>query len=568
MLFRSAIHGQNGAVGLWDAGSGRLVARFGAAGLGIQAFQFSPDGSRIAIVAGGRKRWNDVELHDADDGRHLSTVSKPRGLGTAKSSLLAFSPDGGRLVTTSHETDLQLWDVDTGSSIATLGGHVGVVTAVAFSPDGSQIASGATNGNIRLWESGGGFQRELMGHDGAIMALVFRPDRESLASGSHDGTVRIWSRSATAPLAVLPGSRGMTAVAFSPNGEQLAVAPLGAGRIELWDPRTVERQFSFDLVAGSVAQIAYCPDGRLVAAACRMPGVSGEVRIWRADTGELLATLGSHGNGAERLAFSPDGTRLLTVSGDSVATIWDVSTGSRLAEIPSEYRGPFVDADAVFVLDGTRVNYRSAHLFDATTGDTVAKVRPRGHVTCLATSPDGRLLAAGVASGTVYLDDCATGELRAMLTGHSDRVRSIAFSADGSRVVTGSLDCTARLWNARSGGEIRLLRGHESCVDAVMFTPDGRRIVTGATDGTIRIWDAQRGQELCTLSGQRNFPRAFAISPDGTLLAAAAADGPIRIWGLSNAAVIRARAAAAAARGAEAPRAHRETPRDRRDPAG
>jgi WD40 repeat protein len=367
---------------------------------------------------------------------------------------------------------------------------------------------------------------------------------------------------------VLPGLRGMTAVAFSPDGEQLAVAAQGAETVELWNPRTVERLVTCDVKGGTVAQVAYHPRGELVAAACKISGRPGEVRVWKTDTGELVATFDGHGNGAERLAFSPDGARLLTVSGDSVATVWEVSTGRRLMAAVADYKGPFIDTDAVFALGGTRVAYRSPQLWDAATGDAVAKLRSQGHVTCLATSLDGRVLATGVAYGTVYLQDCGTGSRLSVLTGHTDRVRSIAFSADGARVLTASLDGTARLWDAGSGEQIRLFSGHESGVELAIFGPDGRRIVTSATDGTIRIWNADRGQELCTLTGQRDYPRAFALSPDGTCLVAAATDGSIRIWGLSNAAVTRTRAASAAASGGEAPRAHRETPPDRRDPAG
>lgn len=102
-----------------------------------------------------------------------------------------------------------------------------------------------------------------------------------------------------------------------------------------------------------------------------------------------------------------------------------------------------------------------------------------------------------------------------------------------------------------------------------MFSPDGRRIISSATDGTIRIWDAGLGDELCALSGDKDFPTAIALSPDGTQLVTAGADGMVQIQGLSNAAVVKARqAAAAAAPDAAAPQASRETRPDRPDPAG
>jgi WD40 repeat protein/tRNA A-37 threonylcarbamoyl transferase component Bud32 len=573
---RLAILSQTGVLELWDAGSGGLVMKCGEADAQIQSFQFSPDGSRIACVTGSLDR-SDVRVHDAVTGRQLSTVPTLVGISIGKSAILAFTPAGDRIVTASHETDLHMWDVATGRSLAVLKGHVGVVTAVACSAQGSQIASGAINGHIRIWDANtGALEGDLMGHDGAIMALAFAPDGETLASGSHDGTVRLWSRSTAEPLAVLPGIRGMTAIAFSPDGRQFAVAPNGTGNVEIWNTLTVERACTFATAGATVTQLAFSPAGESLAAACKTPGQPGEVRLWRTDSQEPLPTLGGHGNGAERLAFSPDGTRILTVSGDSVATVWDPSTGHKIMAHACRYKGHFGDLDAVFGLDGKCIVYRSAEMVDAATGDILSKLPPQGHVSCRAVSPDGSVLATGVASGNVYLADFATANRFAQFTGHTNGVRTIAFSPDGSRLATGSNDGTARLWDVSGrnepglfrGEERRVFRGHESGVEVVKFTPDGRRIVTGANDGTVRIWDADQGHELCVLPGQRDYPQAFALSPDGMLLVTAASDGTTRIWGLSNAAVTQARAAAAAGPGAAAPRASRETPPDQRDPAG
>jgi WD40 repeat protein len=131
----------------------------------------------------------------------------------------------------------------------------------------------------------------------------------------------------------------------------------------------------------------------------------------------------------------------------------------------------------------------------------------------------------------------------------SSAVRALAFSADGRRLAAGSTDGSVRLWNARSGPEgataSRVFSGHEGVVETVLFSPDGRRIVTASRDGTARIWDAESGHELCILPAPRDFPRAVVLSPDGALLVTAAATGGVRIHGLSNAAVVSARAAAA-----------------------
>jgi WD40 repeat protein len=544
---RLAALAAHGALSLWDATDGRLLLR-GDKKHETLRLEFSPDSSRLAVVMRDTKRTREVRIHDARDGRPLSSVHIPKGQGESD-WLLAFSPEGSRLTTSSHEHDLHVWDVESGHSLAVLQGHTAVISAVTFSPDGQRIASGATNGNIRLWNAETfALERELMGHDDSVGTLGFRPDGEELASGSIDRTVRIWSSTATAPLAVLAGLRGMTAVAFSPDGRQLAVAPQGGGDVELWNPRTAERLRSLVGAGGTVAQLAYSPDGRLVAAAHETPRDAGDIRVWRTDTGEQVQAFGDHGLGAVTVAFSPDGTRLLTTSGDEMLMAWDVHTGRQLMAIFARHQSLlFHRTGAVFGLAGRRVAYKQPHLFDGATGELVATLPPQGQVTALAASPDGRTLAAGMAIGNVYLTDFATGTRIGGLVGHVSSVRAIAFSPDNTRVVTGSLDGNVRLWDATTGNPVREFVGHEGGVEQALFSPDGRRVITAATDGTIRIWHADQGQELCNLPGHLELPRAIALSPDGGRLVTAASDGSVRIWGLSNADIITARREAATA---------------------
>jgi WD40 repeat protein len=442
------------------------------------------------------------------------------------------------------------------------------LTTVAFSIDGAHIASGAANGAVRLWDARTLMaERELLAHDGAVTALAFRPDNETLASGSHDGTVRIWSRTQAGPLAELAGIRGMTAAAFSPDGRWLAIAPQGAGTIELWNPRTVERLRVLDAAGAVVHRIVFAPDGRRVAASLESSAEDGSVRVWGVADGEAEAVLAGHERGAVGLAFNTDGARLLTTSGDGTVRLWEVTSGRRLLEIPPEIAIRRLELGAVLGLDGTRIASPTRTLLDAETGANVEQLPSQGNLTVMAVSPDGELFASGVATGTVYVYEFATGRLVARLAGHSLAVRAAAFSADGTRLATASIDGTARLWDVRAAMEIRVFSGHEAPVEEVFLTPDARRIVTASRDGTVRIWDAE-GPELCRLPGQPERPQAVALSPDGTLLVAAAAGGVARIHGLSNADVTRARVESVDdAAAAPVPQAPRETPPDRPGPA-
>ena len=556
-------------LGLWNTADGSLIERWKSDGRNIEAFVVSANGARCVVLSAAQEGpGKTIRAYATADGRELASIAV-RETQPMVGVNVALSPDGTQIVAAVADNDLHVWTLTSGVASASMDGHAAPVTTVAFSPDGAHIASGAANGAVRLWDARTlTAERELLAHDGAVTALAFRPDDETLASGSLDGTVRIWSRTQAGPLAELAGMRGMTAAAFSVDGLRLAIAPQGAGTIEIWNPQTVERQCVLDATGAVVYQIAFAPDGGRVAAILESAAEDGDVRVWSLADGEAETVLVGRERGAVGLAFNPDGTRLVTTSGDGTVRLWEVSSGRRLLEIPSDVPFKRMEVGAVLGLDGTRIASSTRKLLDAETGASVGELPSQGNLTAMAVSPDGELFASGVANGTVYVYEFATGRLVARLAGHSLAVRAAVFSADGTRLATASTDGTARLWDVRAATEIRVFSGHEAPVEEVFLTPDARRIVTASRDGTVRIWDVA-GPELCRLPGQPERPQAVALSPDGTLLVAAAAGGPVRIHGLSNADVTRARVESVDdAAAAPVPPGSRETPPDRPGPAG
>src|SRR5262249_1049094 len=149
--------------------------------------------------------------------------------------------------------------------------------------------------------------------------------------------------------------------------------------------------------------------------------------------GEVCAVL-DNGDVVKALAFSPDGSRLVTARQNRLQ-VWDVATGRRLREI--EAPAPNMLALA-FRTDGTVLPplARSAPgaFSDAATGGVAARLGlGAAHDTkALAYSPDGRWLAGTSADlKTVCLFDAHTYEPSAQFFGHEGLVRTVTFSADG-----------------------------------------------------------------------------------------------------------------------------------------
>jgi uncharacterized protein with WD repeat len=281
------------------------------------------------------------------------------------------------------------------------------------------------------------------------------------------------------------GKGAVGQIAFSPDGRLLAVASsIGVYLYAAADLREVR----FLPTDSPVSSVAFSPDGRALASG----SLDNTIRLWDAASGALLRTLEGHTFWVRSVAFSPDGRALASGSADNTIRLWDAASGALRR-----------------TLEGHTDWVRS-----------------------VAFSPDGRLLASASDDRTIRLWDAASGRLLRTLEGHTRSVNSVAFLPDGRALASGSADNTIRLWDAASGALLRTLAGHTGDVHSVAFSPDGRLLASGSWDNTIRLWDAASGALLRTLEGHTFWVRSVAFSPDGRALASGSWDGTVRLWGV------------------------------------
>ena len=222
--------------------------------------------------------------------------------------------------------------------------------------------------------------------------------------------------------------------------------------------------------------------------------------------GRALATFRGHTSKVLGVAFSPNGTRLLTASADGTVRQWDTGT-SREVEAPYD--------------------------------------RHAGEVFAAAYSPDGQWVASAGSDRTVRVWRATSRQDVAILHGHTGAVHGVAFAPDGRRLASVSResefiwagDSTARVWDVDPEATLPALRGHTSFVYPVAFSPDGRWLASGGWDSTVRLWDAVTGEQCATLP-HPGVVSALAYAPDGTwLVSATYADDRLRIWDVATARV-------------------------------
>ncbi|KAF5341498.1 hypothetical protein D9757_014952 [Collybiopsis confluens] len=283
-----------------------------------------------------------------------------------------------------------------------------------------------------------------------------------------------------------------------------------------------------------VYSVAFSPDGTRI-----VSGSDDEtVRIWDATTGmQVGESLQGHDYSVTSVAFSPDGTRIVSGSLDTTVRIWDATTGIQVGESLQGHDDSVTSV--AFSPDGTRIvsgsDDKTVRIWDATTGIQVGESL-QGHdhaLSSVAFSPDGTRIVSGSDDKTVRIWDATTGiQVGESLQGHDHALSSVAFSPDGTRIVSGSDDKTVRIWDATTGIQVgESLQGHDHAHFHVAFSPDETRTVSGSADKTVRIWDATTGIQVGkSLQGHDNVVSSVAFSPDGTRIVSGYRDNTVRIW--------------------------------------
>ena len=116
--------------------------------------------------------------------------------------------------------------------------------------------------------------------------------------------------------------------------------------------------------------------------------------------------------------------------------------------------------------------------------------------------------------------------------GHSEAILSVACMECGTMFVSGSMDHTARLWEVNSGACLQTFVGHSAGVSSVAAI-DEVTLLTGSIDTTLKLWDALRGTCLRTYWGHTSIVTGVSVTDDDTTFVTSSEDRTINIWVLT-----------------------------------
>jgi len=278
-------------------------------------------------------------------------------------------PDGQRVMTCSIDGSLRVWNLETGGQIGNdwRDGESGVES---ISLNGKKVVSGSKDGGMKIWDlNTGKVITTWTAHTSNVTAVSWSQDGARIMSGCFDGTTRVWDvESGKTILEIITGFNNIFTYGAIYSPDETMIATGGSNN--------VEKEF---------------------------------LKIWDAKTGELVKNLKGHTDNVTCLAWTPDGSTLISGSQDHSIRTWNTATWQQIA-ILTEHT------------------------------DTVIAI---------AISPNGRILAsaAGSEDKTVRLWNLENDHLVASPLQHPNAVYCLSFSTDGKLLATGCRDKNAYAWD-------------------------------------------------------------------------------------------------------------------------
>ena len=291
----------------------------------VHATAFSPDGRHLASVGNNRA----IRVCDAMTGKVVWQTEESHGL----IQCVAYSPDGSWLATGDFDADsVWIWDAHTGKRLLEIGTGKGRTMSVQFSPDGHLAICGD---KTQIWEieagqpgeQTGGLKAKPLKSQRGGFSLVFSPDKRHVAF--YNGGLYLWDLDKEAPprRVATDIASSVQCATFTPDGRQLLTLN-GSREVVTLDVATGNKVSSFPTSDAKSPQafdymICLCPDGSKLA-------ISSEsergVDIWDFKTGTRLYSLPDEAGTVYWLAWSQDSRRVAIARDNGKIAIWDLHT--------------------------------------------------------------------------------------------------------------------------------------------------------------------------------------------------------------------------------------------------
>lgn len=512
----------------WDGDSARIIA----VGDGREKFGHcitADSGNSVGEISGHSSQVNSVSVRQqrplraatgSDDASVVFYHGAPFKFNTSLRKHnrfvygVAFSPDGGFLVSVGADRKIWLYDGKTGEAKGQIGEneHQGSIFSISWARDSKRFVTASADQTVKIWdvEAGKVVQSWRMGDDEGSVSIGHHQVGVVWPGGRTDGLIislnlagdlNYFSEGTGKPYKVVQGhQKNITSIAAlsDSTSDSTLVTGSSEGRVCSWDSsaglgKIIKGEGHTNYVSSIVPS---SKKGQLVSV-----GWDDTLRTIDAE-GETFTSNPCKTDG------QPKGVVATSTSSIVVAThkgleLWKDSHLDQ--KLPTGYIPSAIAAtETLIAVSGDDSNLHIYSLSSTTTKLQPIQTlpEPSSQITTLSFSPSGALLAAGFSSGKITVFDTTTwSPAITRWSSHTGRVTSIAWNAAGTHAVSGGLDTNLFLWSvAKPGRRVGVSAAHKEGVNGVVWIESGSgkgsgiKVVSVGGDAAVKVWGVETGE--------------------------------------------------------------------------
>ncbi len=209
-----------------------------------------------------------------------------------------------------------------------LKGHTGLINSLDFIDAGSLLLSGSNDHNIKIWDvESGSLIRTFSEHITVTRDAKFTPDGKSVISAEDDYLI-YWRNAVGGQIGRLPmyGHTGSVLSVDMSTDMQKIVSGSSDKTVKIWDAQTGELLNSIEAHDKSVYQVEFNPVLNQFAS-CSSDST---IKIWDAESAELIKMLDDNDCKVFAISYHPSGDYLASCGSNSLIYIWDLSTSKKI----------------------------------------------------------------------------------------------------------------------------------------------------------------------------------------------------------------------------------------------
>lgn len=486
-----------------------------------------------------------VAIHEEQDRPYVAEIEAAlRKVHTYNSAILKdhlgevysvrYSHDFERLVSTSFDKTIRLWNVCTGKCILEIPISQ-YVTSVFFTPDDKYIMSG----DGRLWDSFTGKEIDYLKNR---YCFTISSDREYLVDlfdRQYPPVLEIRDKNTYKLIHSIElkgiGNDGISLISFS--GKNGVIAGVSKDSLVIWDYSGKRVDMFADNLnghSGKINSIELSADGK------KLLSASGDctLRVFDIEKGDSKLFEG-HKRHAISASFINNDTQIISASYDNTIKIWDEASTKCLKTLEGH-------TDIVSCIDYCSRSHRiisssrdnTIRIWDSSPSKKMeCLIRIGGNVNPFSFNPNKNLLETALVYGNkdICLLDLQSKKQKIGRDGHNEMVCSVVFSQEGNMLASTSYDGTICIWDAMSVTPKKYMHGHTSTVTFAVFGCNDRLLASSSCDGTIRIWNVETEEEqIPPLIGHTSAVDWVSFSHDGKKIVSSSRDRTVRVWDVSS----------------------------------